>query len=128
MVPFLTSDSAVMERQKISRPNRSSTTFILLVTVALSLANLVSPTVGAENSSMKDDRPECQMWSKLENKTLPLQNQGHANCTTNDECTGFTCNGIYQVGLLVSTREIYLCISNESHLFSTFIDFSVQIT
>ena len=40
----------------------------------------------------------CEMWSKLENKTLPLQNEGHANCTTNDECTGFNCKGIYQVG------------------------------
>ena len=39
----------------------------------------------------------CEMWSKLENKTLPLQNEGHANCTTNEECTGFTCKGIYQV-------------------------------
>jgi len=36
------------------------------------------------------------MWSKLEDKTLPLQNQGHANCTTNKECTGFSCQGIYQ--------------------------------
>jgi len=36
------------------------------------------------------------MWAKLENKTLPLQDQGHANCTTNSDCTGFTCKGIYQ--------------------------------
>jgi len=36
------------------------------------------------------------MWAKLENKTLPLQDQGHANCTTNADCTGFTCKGIYQ--------------------------------
>ncbi len=37
------------------------------------------------------------MWAKLENKTLPLQNQGHANCTTNERCTGFHCDGMYQV-------------------------------
>ena len=42
-------------------------------------------------------KAECEMWSKLENKTLPLQNQGHANCTTNPDCTGFSCKGIYQV-------------------------------
>ena len=42
-------------------------------------------------------KAECQMWSKLENKTLPLQDQGHANCTTNSQCTGFDCKGIYQV-------------------------------
>lgn len=42
-------------------------------------------------------RAECEMWSKVENKVLPLQNQGHANCTTNEECTGFSCIGLYQV-------------------------------
>ena len=50
---------------------------------------------GLEDHMMQ--RPECQMWAKLENKTLPLQDQGHANCTTNSDCTGFTCKGIYQV-------------------------------
>ena len=48
----------------------------------------------------------CEMWSKLENKTLPLQNEGHANCTTNDECTGFNCKGIYQVGRKAGIRFI----------------------
>ena len=42
-------------------------------------------------------RAECQMWGKLENRTLPLQNQGHADCAVNDECTGFMCKGQYQV-------------------------------
>ncbi len=50
--------------------------------------------VGEGKSPM---RPECTMWSKLENKTLSLQNQGHANCTTNEQCTGFSCDGLYQV-------------------------------
>ena len=52
---------------------------------------------GLEDHMMQ--KPECQMWAKLENKTLPLQDQGHANCTTNSDCTGFTCKGIYQVRL-----------------------------
>ena len=45
----------------------------------------------------KRHRAECQMWGKLENRTLPLQNQGHADCSVNDECTGFMCKGQYQV-------------------------------
>jgi len=49
---------------------------------------------GIEDHMMS--KRECQMWAKLENKTLPLQDQGHANCTTNPDCTGFTCKGIYQ--------------------------------
>jgi hypothetical protein len=48
-----------------------------------------------------DERPECALWAKLENKTVPLQNQGHANCTTNEDCTGFNCVGIYQVRNLI---------------------------
>jgi len=43
-----------------------------------------------------EDRPECVMWGRLENKTVQLQNQGHANCITNSECTGFNCVGVYQ--------------------------------
>lgn len=50
----------------------------------------------ASDSEDSKKRAECDMWSKLENKTLPLQNQGHANCTTNPDCTGFSCKGIYQ--------------------------------
>ena len=56
---------------------------------------LLLPAAESVGDEMK---AACEMWSKLENKTLPLQNEGHANCTTNDECTGFNCNGIYQVG------------------------------
>ena len=62
--------------------------FIFLVTV-LSFGH------GMDADMMQ--KPECQMWAKLENKTLPLQDQGHANCTTNSDCTGFSCKGIYQV-------------------------------
>ena len=64
----------------------------LLFVVSLCLSHGVH---GIEDHMMR--RPECQMWAKLENKTLPLQDQGHANCTTNADCTGFTCKGIYQV-------------------------------
>ena len=59
----------------------------------LVLALLVLPGVLGQ----EDQRPECALWGKLENKTVPLQNQGHANCTTNSDCTGFNCVGIYQV-------------------------------
>merc|ERR1711894_613537 len=61
--------------------------FIFLVTV-LSFGH------GMDADMMQ--KPECQMWAKLENKTLPLQDQGHVNCTTNSDCTGFSCKGIYQ--------------------------------
>ena len=69
--------------------------FIFLVTV-LSFGH------GMDADMMQ--KPECQMWAKLENKTLPLQDQGHANCTTNSDCTGFSCKGIYQV------RKSLICI------------------
>lgn len=49
------------------------------------------------------------MWSKLENKTLPLQDQGHANCTTNSQCTGFDCKGIYQDQGLDFGLEVLPC-------------------
>lgn len=62
---------------------------------------------GLEDHMMK--RPECQMWSKLENKTLPLQDQGHANCTTNSQCTGFDCKGIYQDQGLDFGLEVLPC-------------------
>jgi len=61
-----------------------------LCSIAATLASSSSET------ETKRRRAECEMWSKLENKTLPLQNQGHANCTTNPDCTGFSCTGIYQ--------------------------------
>lgn len=43
-----------------------------------------------------EDKPECVMWSYLENKTMPLQDQGHATCVTNDQCTGFGCEGVFK--------------------------------
>lgn len=69
--------------------NGSFTSLLSLVLLCLSHG-----IQGLEDHMMK--KPECQMWAKLENKTLPLQDQGHANCTTNSDCTGFTCKGIYQ--------------------------------
>lgn len=47
-------------------------------------------------TSEKGKKPECVMWSYLENKTMPLQDQGHATCVTNDECTGFSCEGVFK--------------------------------
>ena len=49
----------------------------------------------------EDERAECVMWSHLENKTMPLQDQGHATCRTNDECSGFTCEGQFKVSILM---------------------------
>lgn len=68
---------------------------------------LVAFTNGLEDHMMK--KAECQMWSKLENKTLPLQDQGHANCTTNSQCTGFDCKGIYQDQGLDFGLEVLPC-------------------
>jgi hypothetical protein len=58
---------------------------------------LVLLVAGPGVLGLVEDRPECALWAKLENKTVPLQNQGHANCTTNNDCTGFNCVGMYQV-------------------------------
>lgn len=68
------------------------TATVVASAAALSML-LLLPAAEGVGDEMK---AACEMWSKLENKTLPLQNEGHANCTTNDECTGFNCNGIYQ--------------------------------
>ena len=67
--------------------------------VPLLLLALATASAQAEDdaTAATDHRAECAMWAKLENKTLPLQNQGHANCTTNPECTGFECLGMYKV-------------------------------
>lgn len=79
---------------------------LVLVFGAAMVAVAAAGSESAELDSKK--RAECEMWSKLENKTLPLQNQGHANCTTNADCTGFSCSGIYQVRRLYtsSTQSI----------------------
>lgn len=50
----------------------------------------------AEAQKLDNNKPECVMWSYLENKTMPLQDQGHATCVTNPECTGFSCDGVYK--------------------------------
>ena len=78
--------------------NPCSSTFVV-VTMKCLVFVLSAMAVAAAASDSEDSkkRAECDMWSKLENKTLPLQNQGHANCTTNPDCTGFSCKGIYQV-------------------------------
>ena len=73
---------------------------IALILTAASMASAASLSSEGERSAAA-----CKMWSKLENKTLPLQNEGHANCTTNDQCTGFTCKGIYQVCLCTSAES-----------------------
>ena len=74
---------------------------------SLCLVIILSCGHGLEDHMMQ--RPECQMWAKLENKTLPLQDQGHANCTTNSDCTGFTCKGIYQVS---NSTQFFVAITN----------------
>ena len=77
----------------------SFTATAVALSAMLLLLSAASEGVGDEMKAA------CEMWSKLENKTLPLQNEGHANCTTNDECTGFNCKGIYQVGSQVSVSS-----------------------
>ena len=71
--------------------------------------------------SGRSKRAECGMWSKLENKTLPLQNQGHANCTTNPKCTGFTCKGVYQVSSLTIQSILLLrrTVFVDYHMYGT---------
>ena len=49
-----------------------------------------------------EERAECIMWSHLENKTMPLQDQGHATCRTNDECSGFSCEGTFKVNININ--------------------------
>ena len=61
------------------------------------LAVVVVSLLGAGAEDAEERRAECVMWSHLENKTMPLQDQGHATCRTNDECSGFTCDGHFKV-------------------------------
>ena len=68
-----------------------------MVLVAAANGQDSSSSDDSSSSSSVKHRAECAMWAKLENKTLPLQNQGHANCTTNEQCTGFECLGMYKV-------------------------------
>jgi len=59
--------------------------------------------------SDKSSRAECVMWSYLENKTMPLQDQGHATCITNDECTGFTCEGMFKEKPVTFGMKVHNC-------------------
>jgi len=67
--------------------------FSLVVSIVIIIQQLSSVSTSFDE---KRHRAECQMWGKLENRTLPLQNQGHADCSVNAECTGFMCKGQYQ--------------------------------
>ena len=73
--------------------NNNMKSFSLVVSIVIIIQQLSCVTSFDE----KRHRAECQMWGKLENRTLPLQNQGHADCAVNKECTGFMCKGKYQV-------------------------------
>jgi len=64
--------------------------------VLLLLLSVVTEGEETDDSGDAEKRAECLMWSYLENKTMPLQDQGHATCTTNKQCTGFTCEGMFQ--------------------------------
>jgi len=64
--------------------------------ITLSVLLLSLSVTQSEPVKDKSTRAECVMWSYLENKTMPLQDQGHATCVTNDECTGFTCDGMFK--------------------------------
>ena len=66
-----------------------------LVGFTLALVTVLGAASGAE--MREEERAECIMWSHLENKTMHLQDQGHATCRTNDECSGFTCEGQFKV-------------------------------
>merc|ERR1719297_392673 len=55
------------------------------------------------------DRAECIMWSHLENKTMPLQDQGHATCRTNDECSGFSCEGTFKDSPVMFGMRVLHC-------------------
>merc|ERR1719412_2360205 len=67
--------------------------FSLVVSIVIIIIQQLSCVTSFDE---KRHRAECQMWGKLENRTLPLQNQGHADCSVNAECTGFMCKGQYQ--------------------------------
>ena len=85
---------------------RTSFTATAVASVAVALSAMLLLLPAAAEGVGDEMKAACEMWSKLENKTLPLQNEGHANCTTNEECTGFNCKGIYQVGRKAGIRII----------------------
>jgi len=57
----------------------------------------------------EDKRAECIMWSHLENQTMPLQDQGHATCTTNDQCSGFSCHGEFKENPVTFGMRVLYC-------------------
>ena len=95
--PFTTTLSRKMsiDRKKMNTSKFSNMkSFSLVVSIVIIIIQQLSCVSSFDE---KRHRAECQMWGKLENRTLPLQNQGHADCSVNDECTGFMCKGQYQV-------------------------------
>jgi len=54
-------------------------------------------------------KAECLMWSHLENKTLPLQDDGHAKCVTNEDCTGFSCDGMFKGSTVSFGIRVHQC-------------------
>ena len=86
----------------------------LLVAVLVAVAGAgAEEGAGAETGAGADsERAECVMWAHLENKTMPLQDQGHATCRTNDECSGFTCDGHFKVHNKYFLNTKYFLIQN----------------
>ena len=60
-------------------------------------------------ASETEEREECVMWSHLENKTMPLQDQGHATCITNDQCSGFSCDGEFKNNSVMFGMRVLYC-------------------
>ena len=58
---------------------------------------------------VRGERAECVMWAHLENKTMPLQDQGEATCTTNDQCSGFSCEGEFKNNPVMFGMRVLYC-------------------
>ena len=94
ILPSITTRRMYFDHRNNNKNNISTMkSFSLVVSIVIIIQQLSCVTSFDE----KRHRAECQMWGKLENRTLPLQNQGHADCSVNKECTGFMCKGKYQV-------------------------------
>lgn len=78
-----------------------------LVGLTLAMVSLMGASLGSELT--EEQRAECVMWSHLENKTMPLQDQGHATCRTNDECSGFTCEGHFKGSPVMFGMRVLHC-------------------
>ena len=71
---------------------------------------LLGLTVQVRTEEMSQEkRAECIMWSHLENKTMPLQDQGHATCVTNDQCSGFSCHGEFKNNSVMFGMRVLYC-------------------